>query len=255
LNFELYLVKGAASSLTDPKKEFSLEELKDCNGSGGKPVYIVYQNRVIDVSASKRWQGGHHMGSHQAGQDLTRDIVAAPHGPEVFERFPQVGILRRTKADRKKIPAFLSRLFHSVPLLRRHPHPMVVHFPIVFMISNAGFNLLFLLTGNRSFEVTAWYCLWGGVLFSLPAIATGLFTWWINYEAEYLRQVVLKMILSPLMVLLGIVTLIWRYLNPEILVSLKPVSYLYLACSLTLAVMAAAIGWFGGTLSFPMEGD
>jgi predicted heme/steroid binding protein/uncharacterized membrane protein len=253
--FELYLEKGAASSLTEPKKEFSLEEIKAFNGAEGKPVYIIYQDRVIDVSASKRWENGHHMGAHNAGQDLTREIDAAPHGPEVFERFPEVGILRQADAGREKVPDFLSRLFHYAPLLRRHPHPMLVHFPIVFMISTAGFNTLFLLTGNRSFEVTAWYCLWGGVLFSLPAMATGLFTWWINYEAEYLRQVIIKMILSPLMFLLGTALLIWRYLDPEILVSLQPVSYLYLAGSLALAVMAAAIGWFGGTLSFPLEGD
>jgi predicted heme/steroid binding protein/uncharacterized membrane protein len=241
--------------LTKSKKVFSLEELKANNGAEGKPVYIVYQNRVIDVSTSKRWQGGHHMGSHQAGQDLTREIVAAPHGPEVFERFPEVGVLSRTEAVQEKIPPLLSRLFHYVPLLRRHPHPMVVHFPIVFMMSTAGFNLLFLLTGNRSFEVTAWYCLWGGVLFSLPAMATGLFTWWINYEAEYLRQVIIKMILSPLMFLLGTALLIWRSVDPEILVSLHPASYLYLGCSLALAAMAGAIGWFGGTLSFPLASD
>jgi predicted heme/steroid binding protein/uncharacterized membrane protein len=247
--------KGVASSLTEPKKKFNLEELKACNGAEGKPVYIVYQDRVIDVSTSKRWQNGNHMGSHYAGQDLTREIVAAPHGPEVFERFPQVGWLRKDEADQEKIPAFLSRLFHYVPLLRRHPHPMVVHFPIVFMMSNAGFNLLFLLTGNRSFELTAWYCLWGGVLFSLPSMATGLFTWWLNYEAEYLRQVIIKMILSPLMVLLGTATLIWRSVDPEILVSLHPASYLYLGCSLALAAMAGAIGWFGGTLSFPLASD
>jgi predicted heme/steroid binding protein/uncharacterized membrane protein len=241
--------------LAKSKKVFSPEELQANNGAKGKPAYIVYQNRVFDVTASQRWPDGHHMGSHQAGHDLTRDIVAAPHGPEVFERFPEVGVLSRTAAAQEQIPPWISRLFHAVPLLRRHPHPMVVHFPIVFMISNAGFNLLYLLTVNSSFEVTAWYCLWGGVLFSLPAIATGLFTWWINYEAAFLRQVIIKMILSPLMFFLGMALLIWRYLDPAILVPLKPLSWLYLAGSLSLAVMVAAIGWFGGTLSFPLEGD
>jgi predicted heme/steroid binding protein/uncharacterized membrane protein len=241
--------------LPDPKKKISFEELEACNGAEGKPAYIVYQDRVIDVSTSQRWQSGHHMGAHYAGKDLTRELEAAPHGPEVFERFPEVGVLRQAEVGRDRIPPFLARLFHSVPLLRRHPHPMIVHFPVVFMISNAGFNLLYLLTGNLSFEVTAWYCLWGGVLFSLPAIPTGLFTWWINYEAEYLRQVIIKMILSPLMLFLGTALLIWRYLDPGILVPLKPLSCLYLAGSLALAVMAAAIGWFGGTLSFPLEGD
>ena len=241
--------------MTGPKKQFSLEELKAFDGADGRPAYVVYRDRVIDVSASQHWHTGHHMGTHQAGHDLTGEIDAAPHGPEILGRFPEVGLLRRAKAAREKIPPFLSRLFHHVPLLRRHPHPMVVHFPIVFMMATAGFDLLFLLTGDRSFELTSWYCLWGGVLFTLPAIATGLLTWWLNYDTEWLRQVTMKLILSPLMLLLGIVTLVWRHLDPEILVSRKPISYVYLGCILALAALVGAIGWFGGTLTFPLEKD
>jgi predicted heme/steroid binding protein/uncharacterized membrane protein len=241
--------------VTGPKKTFSLEDIKACDGTDDKPAYIVYQDRVIDVSASQHWHAGHHMGTHQAGHDLTREIEAAPHGPEILERFPEVGVLREAEAEREKIPACLSRLFHYVPLLRRHPHPMVVHFPIVFMMAAAGFTLLFLLTGDRSFELTGWYCLWGGVLFTIPAIVTGLLTWWLNYEMEFLRQVTIKLILSPFMLLLGAVTLVWRYLDPEILVSWKPISYLYLGFILALAALVGAIGWFGGTLTFPLEDD
>ena len=241
--------------MSETKKQFTLEELQACDGSEGKPAYVAYQGRVIDVSLSERWPQGHHMGTHQAGRDLTGEIEAAPHGPEFLERFPEVGFLRPAEAPPEKIPAFLSRLFHRVPLLRRHPHPMVVHFPIVFMMAAAGFTLLFLLTGHRPYEVTAWYCLWGGVLFTLPAMATGLLTWWINYDGEFLRQVVIKLILSPLMLLLGTATLVWHYLNPGILISWGPGSYLYLGCVLALAVLAGAIGWFGGTLSFPLGGD
>jgi predicted heme/steroid binding protein/uncharacterized membrane protein len=241
--------------LQESQKKFSLEELQEFTGAHGKPAYIVYEDRVIDVSTSQHWQAGHHMATHRAGQDLTAEIAAAPHGPEVFERFPQVGIMRNPEADEEKIPVFLSRLFHYLPLLRRHPHPMVVHFPIVFMVSTTCFNLLFLLTGNRSFELTGWYCLWGGVLFTPLAMLTGLFTWWVNYEAEFLRQVIIKMVLSPLLFLLGIAVLIWRYLDPEILVSWKAVSYLYLGCLLTLTLMVSSIGWLGGTLSFPIDDD
>lgn len=241
--------------MTATKKTFSLEEIQACNGADGKPAYVVYQNRVIDVSASQHWHDGHHMATHQAGHDLTREIEAAPHGPEMLERFPEVGVVQQAGPEREEIPAFLQRLFHRVPLLRRHPHPMVVHFPIVFLMAAAGFTLLFLLTGNLSFEFTAWYCLWGGVLFAVPAIATGLFTWWINYDAQFLPQVIIKLTLSPLVLLLGTATLIWRYLDPAILTVWKPVSYLYLGCVLALAVLVSAIGWFGGTLSFPLEGE
>jgi predicted heme/steroid binding protein/uncharacterized membrane protein len=244
--------------LTESKKEFTLEDIKACDGSGGQPVYIVYQGRVIDVTKSPLWHTGHHMGAHKAGHDLTSELAAAPHGPEVLDRYPEVGQMRPGEVERpvrQDLPPFLTRLFHAVPLAKRHPHPMVVHFPIVFMMSAAGFTLLALLTGQRSFELTGWYCLWGGVLFSVPAIATGLVTWWINYHARWLRQVTIKMILSPLMLLLGTATLVWRCLDPEVLVFWRPLSYLYLGCLLALASLAGAIGWFGGTLSFPLEND
>jgi predicted heme/steroid binding protein/uncharacterized membrane protein len=239
--------------LADEPKEFSLEDLKKFQGAEGKPGYIAFQGRVIDISASQHWHLGHHMGTHQAGHDLTREIDAAPHGPEMLERFPQVGVLKKEEADREEIPAFLSRLFHYVPLLKRHPHPMVVHFPIVFFIATTGFSILYLLSGYRAFETTAWHCLWGGVLFMPVATATGLFTWWINYEAEWLRPVIIKMVLSPLLFLIALVALIWRYRHPDILAAWGTGSLVYLGLILALTPLVVALGWFGATLSFPLE--
>jgi len=241
--------------VTDQQKEFSPQELEEFHGTKGKPAYIAFEDRIIDVSASRHWQHGRHMGTHQAGHDLTPEIDAAPHGPEVLERFPQVGVVKKEEEARGDIPEFLLRLFHYVPLLKRHPHPMVVHFPTVFMIATTGFSLLYLLTGWASFETTAWHCLWGGVLFTPVAIATGLFTWWINYEAEWLRQVIIKIVLSIVLLLVGLIALIWRYVNPDILTVWGPSGWIYLALILALTPLVIAIGWFGATLSFPLEED
>lgn len=238
--------------MADQPREFTPQELQDFDGAEGQPAYIAFHDRVIDVSASEHWHHGHHMGTHRAGHDLTREIDAAPHGPEVLERFPQIGVLKEEVAG-DDIPAFLLRLFHYVPLLRRHPHPMVVHFPTVFMIATTGFSVLYLLTGVRSFETTAWHCLWGGVLFTPVAMATGLFTWWINYEAEWLRQVIIKMVLSSILLLLSLTALIWRYHNPDILISWGPASLVYFGLILALTPLVIAIGWYGATLSFPLE--
>ncbi len=38
------------------------------------------------------------------------------------------------------------------PWLRRRPHPMLSHFPIVFLLSASFFSLLFVITGNRAFR-------------------------------------------------------------------------------------------------------
>ena len=122
-------------------KEFDLEELAQFNGEDGKPMYIAHQGKVIDVSESKVWKKGVHMMRHRAGNNLTTDIQAAPHGTEVLEKYPQVGVLKKAEPERE-MPKALSWLLTRVPMLRRHPHPMTVHFPIVFMFSTTIFNIL-----------------------------------------------------------------------------------------------------------------
>ncbi len=74
-------------------EEIDPKELPKFNGKDGNPVYIVHRGRVIDVSASKLWKTGLHMNRHHAGNDLTTDIQAAPHGLEVLDRYPQVAVL------------------------------------------------------------------------------------------------------------------------------------------------------------------
>lgn len=83
--------------MSSAAKVTTLRELMASNGRAGKPVYIVYQGRVFDVSASDWWASGEHMSLHHAGRDLTEAIKAAPHGTEVLERFPQIGFLEKLK--------------------------------------------------------------------------------------------------------------------------------------------------------------
>lgn len=59
-------------------KEFELEALAEYDGKDGRPVYIVHQGRVFDVSQSRMWKGGLHMKRHHAGRDLTTDFGGAP---------------------------------------------------------------------------------------------------------------------------------------------------------------------------------
>ena len=173
-------------------KEFDPKKLSEFDGKEDRPAYVVYQGKVIDVSKSKLWKGGLHMTRHHAGNDLTTDIRAAPHSTEVLDQYPQVGILRKEEVPQINIPKSLAGLLARFPFLRRHPHPMVVHFPIVFSVSTALFNLLYLITGMKAFEVTALHCLGGGILFTPIAVLTGWYTWWLNYMAKPLLPVTIK---------------------------------------------------------------
>lgn len=79
---------------TELLKEFSESELRRCDGSRGNPVCVAYRGLVYDLSSSPHWSTGMHRDLHFAGQDLTGEILDAPHSDLVFRKFRVVGKLK-----------------------------------------------------------------------------------------------------------------------------------------------------------------
>ncbi|MBW1774387.1 MAG: cytochrome b5, partial [Deltaproteobacteria bacterium] len=217
-------------------KEFDLEELAKFDGKEGRPLYVAHQGNIYDVSDSKLWKNGLHMNRHHGGRDLTTDIKGAPHGVEMLERFTQVGVLTQEADQEREIPEALTWLLEKIPMLRRHPHPMTVHFPIVFMFSTTLFNILYLITGYKAFELTALHCLGAGILFTPVAAITGLYTWWLNYMAKPLKSVRIKIPGSLILITTQIVIFVWRLLDPDILDVFSLASTIYFLMVLSLFV-------------------
>jgi predicted heme/steroid binding protein/uncharacterized membrane protein len=235
-------------------QEFDIAELEKFDGRNGRPVYVAHKGKVYDVSNSKLWKNGLHMKRHHAGHDLTVDIQGAPHEPDVLERYPQVGTLKKEVVE-LEIPQPLAWLLEKVPMLRRHPHPMTVHFPIVFAFSTTIFNILYLVTGIKSLEVTAFHSLGAGILFTVVAIVTGLYTWWLNYLAKPLRAVNIKLTFALILLAVQIITFIWRLKVPHVMESIQGANLIYLLLILSLFPVVVVIGWFGAFLTFPVEND
>jgi predicted heme/steroid binding protein/uncharacterized membrane protein len=236
-------------------KEFDPEELAQASGKEQNPVYVAHQGKVYDLSASKLWKGGLHMKRHQAGNDLSADITAAPHTPEVLERFPQVGVFKDRSALERIMPAGIAEVLSRFPMLRRHPHPMVVHFPIALSFSTAFFTVLAFLTGVRSFETTAFHCLGGAILFTPLAILTGWFTWWLNYLSKPMRPVTVKLWCSCALLSLQVLLFVWRVASPSLLCAPFGLRLLYVALVLSLLPLISVIGWYGATMTFPLGKD
>lgn len=74
-------------------RRLTKEELVQYNGNDGGPAYIAYESNVYDVSHSFLWKKGLHQVLHTAGVDLTTELDSAPHGADVLERFPVIGML------------------------------------------------------------------------------------------------------------------------------------------------------------------
>jgi len=229
-------------------KELTSEELASFNGKGGKPVYIAFEGKVYDVSQSPLWSSGLHMNRHPSGKDLSGEISAAPHGTEVFERYPLVGTLKKGAPEElKHLPPVLQNLLQRFPMARRHPHPVLVHFPIAFLIGSSLFVLLYILFQKRSFELTSFYLLVLGAVASPFAMATGLLTWWINYRGKLTYFVKRKIQLSILLLVFEIVLIFWRTSTPAVS------SPIYFILMLLLTPVVFLLGYYGGQMTFPVE--
>ncbi|MFM7021679.1 MAG: cytochrome b5 domain-containing protein [Flavobacteriales bacterium] len=71
---------------------YSVQELALRNGRQMKEVWIAYKGKIYDVSCSELFEKGRHY-EHDAGVDLTAEMIDAPHWDDVLNDFPIVGIL------------------------------------------------------------------------------------------------------------------------------------------------------------------
>jgi uncharacterized membrane protein len=151
------------------------------------------------------------------------------------------------------LPKPIAWLLETNPFFRRHPHPMTVHFPIVFMLSCPVFNLLYLVTGIGSFETTALHCLGGGILFSVVAISTGFLTWWYNYSGKKMKPVAVKIPLSLALFVLAVAVFVWRLRLPNVMDNLQGTNAIYFILVLSFIPIISIVGWYGASLTFPIE--
>jgi len=178
--------------------------------------------------------------------------MAAPHGPEVLERYPQVGVLKKGPPEElKHLPAFLQNFLLRFPMARRHPHPVVVHFPIAFLIAASLFTMLHLFFEKPSFETTGFYLLILGSMASPFAITTGILTWWINYRMKMTRFIRRKMELSVVLLVFEIVLVLWRSADPQ--GSPQNNHPIYYVMMLILTPIVFLLGYYGGQMTFPLE--
>ena len=233
-------------------KEITSEELAQFNGKDRSPIYVAFQGKVYDISNSRLWSKGLHMNRHPSGKDLSGEIVAAPHGPEVLERYPQVGVLKKGPPEElKHLPVFVQNLLLRFPMARRHPHPVMVHFPIAFLIAASLFTMLYLFFEKPSFETTGFYLLILGSIASPFAITTGILTWWINYRMKLTRFIRRKMELSVVLLVFEIVLILWRSVNPQ--GSSQNIHPVYFVMMLILTPIVFLLGYYGGQMTFPPE--
>lgn len=234
--------------------QFSLEEVAKHDGTKGRNAYIVFEDTVYDVSASPLWSNGSHMNKHLAGVDLTDQLASAPHFAEVFNQssIKKVGVLKPEQHS-SDLPGFMQTLFRFFPMLRRHPHPISVHFPTAYLATSLLFLVLHYILGNAAgvnFDVFAFVLLILGVLSAAASFGTGYLTLWVNYHLKKPPLVRWKIRLALTLLGIGILAIIIKATG---LSSMDFFYWVYNSLVLLLAILVMALGYLGGLMVFPTK--
>ena len=214
------------------------EELKKFNGKDGQPTYIGYKGKVYDISKSDFWDKGTHMGIVFAGEDLTDKIGMSPHGEQNIFRFPEIDVL--TDGDGVEAPAaeattttdstvsetkepavaqqtenILSdidqkKIARMKWYRKNHPHPVTVHFPIAFFFLAFLLQILGIIFSSKVsfFSSSSLLVSLLGVLFLVPTVASGLMSFYINYNGFANKIMKKKIAGTAVLAITSIVTLI-----------------------------------------------
>lgn len=223
------------------KRIFSIKELKEFDGKEGRPAYIAYKGLVYDVSSSHLWLNGTHADRHFSGFDFTEIIENAPHNEEALLKFPVVG-------EVGKPVSLKHQLAHRIEGL--HFHSMLVHFPIAYSLIVFLLALVYILTGNISWERASYYMLALGFLAAPPAVLSGFFSWKVTYEGSMIKTIFWKIVLSAVLIVVITVGFIWRSADPNLLAAETSMSYLYLALLFSLIPIVAILGHLGGRIVY-----
>lgn len=245
----------------------TLEELKQYDGKEGRPAYIAYKGKIYDLSKSDFWTGGVHMGMINAGEDVTEKIGLSPHGEGNILRYPPIAELEGTSVPSATMPSKLTaeqeKMVRYQKLYKKyHPHPIMVHFPMgIIPFALIAQIIAFLCPIGLYFTVASITAMIVGTISIIPAIASGIVSFVVNYNKTanvYLKR---KIRLSILAFFVGVVTSFYGYmyvfkaLAPNFAAYACPygggsiIGYTILTTIMTGIVLA--IGYNGGKMTWP----
>lgn len=227
-------------------QQFSEEELRHYNGQDGMPAYIAYNGQVYDVTLSKFWKEGSHFKKHFAGHDLTAEMANAPHSDEVFASYPCVGRFVPACPFTPENKKERYRQWYAV----YHPHPMVIHFPIALHYFSAGTDVLFLSNPSVEYEAAVFLSFLIATVMGLVALMTGVFSWWINYDFSMSRAFVVKLIGAIFTLVVGLIPLAQKMMNPDVPFSTGVDGIIYHAIIFMTVISITVVGYYGGKITW-----
>lgn len=230
--------------------EFTEEELLKYNGNDELAAYVAFKGKVYDVSLSKFWKNGNHFKKHFAGHDLTAELADAPHGDEVFQNCPQVGVLiaspNEVSLDEDEEKKERYRQWYA----KYHPHPAVVHFPIALHYFSGFVDVLFLTNPTAEYEAAVFLSFLIATVMGFVALIAGVFSWWINYNFSTSQPFVIKLIGALFTLFVGLVPLVQKFMNPDVPFSHGMDGWIYHGIIFMTVISVTIVGYYGGKITW-----
>lgn len=225
------------------ERTFTLEELARFDGKDGRPAYFAVDGVVYDATNSRMWRNGTHVRLHEAGRELTKPLMAAPHPADRLENVPTVGVLAEGEAaepavpEEDEVPSFASLLYGM------HAHPASVHFPIALCVIAGLLEFVGLVLDCPGCHTAASYNLVLGLASSPVAIISGVVDWKYQFGGRFTSLFVWKYALSALFIAVAVLAVA--------LLAFGAAPQLYRLAVIALAPVALGLGFVGGRLTFP----
>lgn len=234
--------------------EFDRASLAKHDGKEGRQALVAVDGKVYEVTGNRLWKNGAHMNRHQAGVDLTEAIAASPHGRDVLEKIQLKGTLVKVAEDKPPfLPLWLMKFLDAYPFFKRHPHPMVVHFPMAIFIIAPFFLCWYYLVNPAQGLLDAVFYLYILGTLSLPAaIGTGILSWLVNYSGKANPLIIRKLIFSVFLLIFDVIIIAALTVRPAILQNPSGWEMIVPALIFSCLPLVSIIGEHGGKLVFPV---
>jgi uncharacterized membrane protein len=131
-----------------------------------------------------------------------------------------------------------------------HPHPMLIHFPIGSLFLGAVLQFFFLVTNDSSLENAAFYAFIFGTLFELPAIGSGILSWWLNYNSALTSIFKKKLLFSIILISTSCFIVVTRFFIADFSFQTNILSLIYNILIICNVPILAILGYYGGKITW-----
>jgi uncharacterized membrane protein len=133
---------------------------------------------------------------------------------------------------------------------KHHLHPISVHIPNGVLPLSVLFTLISVLFGFEGLGSAAFYNMFFVVLTMPVVLVSGFIDWKKNYGGTMHQIFITKMICGALVVVLAVLLVIWRILDPDVAGPASTTRWMYVGAHFIALAPAVLAGYLGGKLVF-----